>query len=70
MFYWFLIMILILSSSDSVGWSDQIQFKTPPAAGEDEVRFLVFGDMGKAPLDPSTEHYIQVQLQNKAISLS
>ncbi|GLT92891.1 hypothetical protein SLE2022_107030 [Rubroshorea leprosula] len=45
--------------SDSVGWSDQIQFKTPPAAGADEVRFLVFGDMGKAPLDPSTEHYIQ-----------
>ncbi|KAJ0980902.1 hypothetical protein J5N97_009157 [Dioscorea zingiberensis] len=45
--------------SDSVGWSDQIKFKTPPAAGSDELRFLAYGDMGKAPLDPSLEHYIQ-----------
>ncbi|KAG8656700.1 hypothetical protein MANES_04G164100v8 [Manihot esculenta] len=45
--------------SDSVGWSDQIQFKTPPAAGSNELRFLAFGDMGKAPRDASTEHYIQ-----------
>ncbi|GKU92222.1 hypothetical protein SLEP1_g5981 [Rubroshorea leprosula] len=45
--------------SDSVGWSDQIQFQTPPAGGSDELKFLVYGDMGKAPLDPSTEHYIQ-----------
>ncbi|KAK6234430.1 hypothetical protein QUC31_006836 [Theobroma cacao] len=45
--------------SDSVGWSDQIQFRTPPAGGSDELKFLVFGDMGKAPLDDSAEHYIQ-----------
>ncbi|XP_057976153.1 probable inactive purple acid phosphatase 27 [Malania oleifera] len=45
--------------SDSVGWSDQIQFRTPPAAGSDKLKFLAFGDMGKAPLDASLEHYIQ-----------
>ncbi|XP_057977170.1 probable inactive purple acid phosphatase 27 isoform X2 [Malania oleifera] len=45
--------------SDSVGWSDQIQFQTPPAAGSDKLKFLAFGDMGKAPLDASVEHYIQ-----------
>ncbi|OMO75881.1 hypothetical protein COLO4_25836 [Corchorus olitorius] len=45
--------------SDSVGWSDEIEFRTPPAGGSDEVKFLVFGDMGKAPLDDSAEHYIQ-----------
>lgn len=45
--------------SDAVGWSDQIEFRTPPAGGSDELKFLVFGDMGKAPLDASAEHYIQ-----------
>ncbi|KAJ4972210.1 hypothetical protein NE237_005309 [Protea cynaroides] len=45
--------------SDSVGWSDQIQFRTPPAAGSAELRFLAYGDMGKAPHDASVEHYIQ-----------
>ncbi|KAJ4971668.1 hypothetical protein NE237_004767 [Protea cynaroides] len=45
--------------SDSVGWSDQIQFWTPPAGGSAELRFLAFGDMGKAPRDASVEHYIQ-----------
>ncbi|KAF8396213.1 hypothetical protein HHK36_017826 [Tetracentron sinense] len=45
--------------SDSVSWSDQIQFKTPPAGGTDELKFLAFGDMGKAPRDLSVEHYIQ-----------
>ncbi|KAJ8635668.1 hypothetical protein MRB53_009935 [Persea americana] len=45
--------------SGSVGWSAQIKFKTPPAGGSDELRFLAFGDMGKAPRDPSAEHYIQ-----------
>ncbi|KAG9443632.1 hypothetical protein H6P81_014972 [Aristolochia fimbriata] len=46
--------------SDSVGWSDEIKFKTPPAGGsEAELRFLAFGDMGKAPRDPSLEHFIQ-----------
>ncbi|KAJ4970322.1 hypothetical protein NE237_003421 [Protea cynaroides] len=45
--------------SDLVGWSDQIQFWTPPAAGSAELRFLAFGDMGKAPHDASVEHYIQ-----------
>lgn len=44
-----------------MGWSDKIQFKTPPAGGSSEVlRFLTYGDMGKAPLDDSAEHYIQV----------
>lgn len=49
--------------SDSVGWSDQIQFKTPPAGGSDELKFLAYGDMGKAPRDISVEHYIQVSYQ-------
>ena len=46
--------------SDSVGWSDEIQFRTPPVGGSEELKFLAFGDMGKAPLDMSAEHYIQV----------
>ncbi|KAK4407606.1 putative inactive purple acid phosphatase 27, partial [Sesamum angolense] len=33
--------------------------QTPPAGGSDELRFLAYGDMGKAPLDSSVEHYIQ-----------
>ncbi|CAL4946992.1 unnamed protein product [Urochloa decumbens] len=45
--------------SDSVGWSDTVKFRTPPAAGSDELSFVIYGDMGKAPLDPSVEHYIQ-----------
>ncbi|KAK7404269.1 hypothetical protein VNO78_05025 [Psophocarpus tetragonolobus] len=45
--------------SDSVGWSQQIKFSTPPAGGSDELRFIAFGDMGKTPLDASEEHYIQ-----------
>ncbi|XP_034593416.1 probable inactive purple acid phosphatase 27 isoform X2 [Setaria viridis] len=45
--------------SDSVGWSDTIKFRTPPAAGSDELSFVIYGDMGKAPFDPSVEHYIQ-----------
>ncbi|XP_061995360.1 probable inactive purple acid phosphatase 27 [Rosa rugosa] len=45
--------------SDSVGWSDRIQFRTPPVGGSDELKFLAFGDMGKAPRDSSVEHYIQ-----------
>ncbi|KAL0370890.1 UNVERIFIED_CONTAM: putative inactive purple acid phosphatase 27 [Sesamum angustifolium] len=45
--------------SDSVGWSDEVRFRTPPAGGSDELRFLAYGDMGKAPLDSSVEHYIQ-----------
>ncbi|XP_062208628.1 nucleotide pyrophosphatase/phosphodiesterase-like [Phragmites australis] len=45
--------------SDSVGWSDTLKFRTPPSAGSDELSFVIYGDMGKAPLDPSVEHYIQ-----------
>ncbi|KAL9169418.1 hypothetical protein ABFS82_04G077900 [Erythranthe guttata] len=45
--------------SDSVGWSDEIRFKTAPGGGSDELKFLAYGDMGKAPLDSSAEHYIQ-----------
>ncbi|KAK9741950.1 hypothetical protein RND81_03G139200 [Saponaria officinalis] len=45
--------------SDSVGWSNNIKFRTPPAGGSDELRFLAYGDMGKAPQDSTVEHYIQ-----------
>ncbi|KAF5822290.1 putative phosphodiesterase I [Helianthus annuus] len=45
--------------SNSVGWSARINFKTPPSGGSDELKFLAFGDMGKAPRDASLEHYIQ-----------
>ncbi|KAJ7982290.1 Purple acid phosphatase [Quillaja saponaria] len=45
--------------SNSVGWSEQIQFRSPPAGGSDDLKFLTFGDMGKAPRDSSVEHYIQ-----------
>ncbi|KAK9058057.1 hypothetical protein SSX86_022897 [Deinandra increscens subsp. villosa] len=45
--------------SDSAGWSARINLKTPPRGGSDELRFLAFGDMGKAPHDASVEHYIQ-----------
>ncbi|KAK4419782.1 putative inactive purple acid phosphatase 27 [Sesamum alatum] len=45
--------------SDSVGWSDEVTFRTPPAGGSEELKFLAYGDMGKAPLDSSAEHYIQ-----------
>ncbi|EES01609.1 probable inactive purple acid phosphatase 27 [Sorghum bicolor] len=45
--------------SDSVGWSSTNKFRMPPAAGSDETSFVIYGDMGKAPLDPSVEHYIQ-----------
>ena len=47
-----------------MGWSDRVKFKTPPAAGSDELSFVIYGDMGKAPLDPSVEHYIQVIWQD------
>lgn len=58
--YTLIIHSVISHYSDSVGWSGQIRFKTPPAAGSEELRFLAYGDMGKAPLDESIEHYIQV----------
>ncbi|KMS99148.1 hypothetical protein BVRB_2g047460 [Beta vulgaris subsp. vulgaris] len=45
--------------SGAVGWSDDIEFRTPPAGGSDELTFLAFGDMGKAPRDSTVEHYIQ-----------
>lgn len=48
--------------SEAVDWSDKIQFRTPPAGGSDEMKFLAYGDMGKAPRDASTEHYIQVHV--------
>ena len=55
--------------SDSVGWSDEFQFRTPPAGGSDELNFLVYGDMGKAPLDASVEHYIEVCILLGIISM-
>lgn len=45
--------------SKSAGWSSRIKFKTPPRGGSNELKFLAFGDMGKAPRDASVEHYIQ-----------
>ncbi|KAF8716745.1 hypothetical protein HU200_025830 [Digitaria exilis] len=45
--------------SDSVGWTDTYKLRTPPAAGSDETSFVIYGDMGKAPLDTSVEHFIQ-----------
>ncbi|XP_073037547.1 probable inactive purple acid phosphatase 27 isoform X1 [Primulina eburnea] len=45
--------------SDSSGWSDEITSRTPAAGGSDALTFLAYGDMGKAPLDSSVEHYIQ-----------
>lgn len=45
--------------SDSVGWSDEIEFQTPPEGGSDQIKFLIVGDMGKTPRDKSAEHYIQ-----------
>uniref|UniRef100_A0A2N9EUX1 Purple acid phosphatase n=1 Tax=Fagus sylvatica TaxID=28930 RepID=A0A2N9EUX1_FAGSY len=45
--------------SDSIGWSNQTQFRTPPAGGSDGLYFIVYGDMGKTPFDSSVEHYIQ-----------
>ncbi|CAK9311463.1 unnamed protein product [Citrullus colocynthis] len=46
--------------SDKVGWSEETTFRTPPAGGEgNDFHFLAFGDMGKAPLDLSAEHFIQ-----------
>ncbi|KAK8950263.1 putative inactive purple acid phosphatase 24 [Platanthera guangdongensis] len=45
--------------SESVGWSNDTKFSTPPASGANETTFIAYGDMGKAPLDKSLEHYIQ-----------
>ncbi|GAB2275781.1 hypothetical protein Dimus_010532 [Dionaea muscipula] len=45
--------------SNTVGWSNQTQFRTPPARGSSQLSFLAFADMGKTPLDPTSEHYIQ-----------
>ncbi|KAL9266876.1 putative inactive purple acid phosphatase 27 [Drosera capensis] len=45
--------------SDYAGWSDQLEFRTPPAGRSDEVRIIAYGDMGKTPRDSSVEHYIQ-----------
>ncbi|CAA0831306.1 Probable inactive purple acid phosphatase 27 [Striga hermonthica] len=45
--------------SDLVGWSENITFKTPPFAGANELKFIAYGDMGKAPLDSSMEHFMQ-----------
>ncbi|KAI3835488.1 hypothetical protein MKX03_034578, partial [Papaver bracteatum] len=45
--------------SDSVDWSNRTKFRTPPAGGSDELKFLAFVYMGKAPLEGSIEHYTQ-----------
>ncbi|GJV85445.1 heat shock cognate 70 kDa protein 2-like protein [Tanacetum coccineum] len=48
-----------LNQLNSTGWSSRVNFKTPPMGGSDELKFLAFGDMGKATRDASVEHYIQ-----------
>ncbi|KAJ4778499.1 Purple acid phosphatase [Rhynchospora pubera] len=48
-----------MCSNSSVGWSNTLSLKTPPASGAANLTFIVYGDMGKAPLDQSVEHYIQ-----------
>ncbi|KAJ7295496.1 hypothetical protein O6H91_Y184800 [Diphasiastrum complanatum] len=45
--------------SNFVGWSGDKIFKTPPAAGAEALQIIIYGDMGKADADSSTEHYIQ-----------
>ncbi|KAJ7525703.1 hypothetical protein O6H91_17G062200 [Diphasiastrum complanatum] len=46
--------------SDLVGWSIYTNFATPPApARSATVRFIAYGDMGKAERDGSIEDYIQ-----------
>lgn len=52
--------------SKSVGWSDDVQFRTPPAGGSNKLKFIAYGDMGKAPRDHSVEHYIQVSSMMKS----
>lgn len=46
--------------SNLVGWSDDIKFRTPSAGGSNELKFIAYGDMGKAPRDNTVEHFIQV----------
>jgi hypothetical protein len=36
-----LLLLLLFIQSDSVGWSDRFQFRTPPAGGSNELNFLV-----------------------------
>ncbi|BBM98080.1 acid phosphatase type 7 [Marchantia polymorpha subsp. ruderalis] len=45
--------------SQAVGLSPSTNFSTPPAAGDDAVTLIIFGDMGKAERDGSSIHYIQ-----------
>ncbi|KAL2649881.1 hypothetical protein R1flu_018009 [Riccia fluitans] len=45
--------------SQTVGFSANATFSTPPASGSDRVRLIIFGDMGKAERDGSLIHYIQ-----------
>ncbi|GER31511.1 purple acid phosphatase 24 [Striga asiatica] len=53
------IAIIVKATIDLVGWSENITFKTPPFAGANELKFIAYGDMGKAPLDASIEHFMQ-----------
>ena len=59
--------LILTCCSDSAGWSGRITFRTPPAGGSDELMFIAFGDMGKAPRDPSLEHFIQVRQNDISI---
>nr|GEX63847.1 probable inactive purple acid phosphatase 27 [Tanacetum cinerariifolium] len=45
---------------DPIGWSSRVNLKTSPRGGSNELKFLAFGEMGKAPRDASVEHYIQM----------
>ncbi|KAI3770466.1 hypothetical protein L6452_01600 [Arctium lappa] len=56
--------------SDSVGWSNRINFPTPPAGGEKELKFLAFGDMGKAHRDASSLSFLNYIFETLLKSLS
>ncbi|KAG0567487.1 hypothetical protein M758_7G139800 [Ceratodon purpureus] len=45
--------------SEKAGWSKRNKFRTPPAAGDSEVKFIMLSDMGKNERDSSNEHYLQ-----------
>ncbi|MCO5560917.1 hypothetical protein L7F22_014537 [Adiantum nelumboides] len=45
--------------SNEAGWSSGGILKTAPSTGSSNLSFIAYGDMGKAPRDNSTEHFIQ-----------
>ena len=56
----------MLFYSEKAGWSKRNKFRTPPAAGDSEVKFIMLSDMGKNERDSSNEHYLQVRINISA----